>query len=144
MLKWPKTHANDAVAACLEEGEIVLPMEYILIKNHIEGGDYKQRKGKRSEIIIPTGKLFGFRKGDKIKIPEGIGFVKGKRSSGYFDIANLDGIKLHASAKIKNAQRISARTTTQVECLTLKQLTARKLEMEQQTNPVKKTKTTPQ
>ena len=26
-LKWPKTHANDAVAACLEDGEVVLDQD---------------------------------------------------------------------------------------------------------------------
>lgn len=46
---------------------------------------------------------------------EGTGFVKGKRRSGYFAIATLDGTKVHASAKAVHCRRISARSTTLTE-----------------------------
>lgn len=126
-LKWDKTHANDAVAACLEDGEIVKPMDRILIKNHMSNGDYKQTKGSHSQLSIPTRKLFGLRKGDKVLTSKGIGFIKGKRSSGYFSISDLDNNIIHASEKVKNCVRISAKTTTQIEEITLKQLTKRRI-----------------
>ena len=54
-LKWPKTHANDAVAACLnngEDGEMVQPMARILIKNHMASGDYRQTSGAHSQVRV--------------------------------------------------------------------------------------------
>ena len=125
-LHWPKTHANDAIAACLQDGELVCPMGDMLIKAHIAKGDYKQTSGKHSQLTVPTGKLFGLRKGDKVNTPRGVGFVKGKRSSGYFSIANLDGDILHASAKVAHCSRISARSTTQLEVISVKILYARR------------------
>jgi hypothetical protein len=84
-----------------------------LHKRHVSKGDYQQTKGIRSEKIIPVGKLFGLKKHDYIQTPQGIGFIKGKRSSGYFALETILGEKIHASANIKkNTVRLSARTTT--------------------------------
>lgn len=125
-LKWDKTHANDAIAICLVDGEIVKPLSNILIKKHISKGDYKQTSGSHSQLNVPTGKLFGLRKGDKVMTSKGIGFIKGKRSSGYFSISDLDNNVIHASEKVKNCIRISARTTTQVEEINLTKLILRR------------------
>jgi hypothetical protein len=130
ILKWDKTHANDAVAACLEDGELVQASPNILIKNHMARGDYKQTFGAHSQLSTPTGKLFGLRKGDKVLTTRGIGFVKGKRSTGYFSIADLDGNVIHASEKVAHCKRITARTTTQVECISVAKLVARRKEKE--------------
>jgi len=112
-LKLSKTHYNDAVAICCEDGEIVKSGNIVYFKKHISSGDYKQTRGKRSEIKIPTGKLFGLRKFDLIKTPKGIGFIKGKRSSGYFVIMDILGKAIHNSVNIKKkCIRISARKTT--------------------------------
>jgi hypothetical protein len=132
ILKWPKTHANDAVAACLADGELVQTMGHILIKNHMAAGDYKQTSGKHSQKMVPTGKLFGLRKGDKVRIPMGVGFVKGKRSTGYFSISDLDGTVIHASEKTERCERVSARSTTQIECVRLNYLLNRRKEKEVQ------------
>jgi hypothetical protein len=125
-LKWDKTHANDAVAACLKDGQIVKPMAIILIKKHISKGDYKQTFGSHSQLKIPTGKLFGLRKGDKVRTPRGIGFIKGKRSRGYFSISDLDNNVIHLTEKVQNCVRLAARTTTQVEELNLIVLISRR------------------
>ena len=58
---------------------------------------------------MPTGKLFGLRKFDLIQTSKGIGFVKGKRSSGYFAISDIHGqhelfIKLLQSQKVINEE----------------------------------------
>ncbi|AKB74802.1 hypothetical protein MSLAZ_1541 [Methanosarcina lacustris Z-7289] len=79
-------------------------------------GDYQQRTGKRSEKKMPTGKLFGLRKFDLVKTSKGIGFVKGKRSSGFFAISDLFGNKISDSVNVKKkCRRLSARSTTLVQ-----------------------------
>ena len=125
VLKWSKTHANDAVAICLEDGELVAAAATMLLKQHMAKGDYKQTSGKHGQLTVPTGKLFGLRKGDKVATSRGVGFVKGKRSTGYFTIGDLDGNILHASEKVANCRRISARSTTQTEEITLIQRATR-------------------
>lgn len=146
-LRWSKTHANDAIAVCLEDGESVTPSETILVKKHIAGGDYQQTKGIRSQIAIPTGKMFGLRKGDKVSTSRGIGFVKGKRSTGYFSIADIEGQNIHASEKVTNCKRLTARTTTQIEELTISKLNKRRktsamLKAKEQVKKAAKQKTT--
>jgi RRXRR protein/HNH endonuclease len=111
-LGWDKSHTNDAVAICLEDGEVVAPSPTGVRKRHVSKGDYQQTSGKRSEQRIPTGKLFGLRKFDLVSTPKGVGFVKGKRSSGYFAIAGLDGTPINNSAKAATCVRLAARSTT--------------------------------
>jgi hypothetical protein len=113
ILTLPKSHFNDAVAICCEDGEFVKPLDSVLYKRHVANGDYQQTKGSRSEKRIPVGKLFGFKKHDFIQTPQGTGYVKGKRSSGYFALETILGEKVHASANVKkNTVRLTARTTT--------------------------------
>jgi len=116
ILQLPKTHYNDAIAICCSDGELAEPIKTILYRKQVSKGDYQQYKGKRSEVKIPTGKLFGFRKFDKVKTPEGIGFVKGKRSSGCFVISDIFGnaFKRSYTAK-KDLERVSARKTIIME-----------------------------
>lgn len=88
----------------------------VCFKRHVVAGDYQQMRGPHSEKRIPTGKLFGVRKFDFIKTSKGIGFVKGKRSSGFFAISDLNGNMIHPSVNIKkNCERLIARTTTLIE-----------------------------
>ena len=110
LLGLPKEHYNDAIAICCEGAEIKENTVKILFRKCVSKGDYRQTNGSRSEKRIPTGKLFGLRKYDKVKTPFGIGFVKGKRSSGYFAIANIKDEVLSASCNVKkNVRRVSAR-----------------------------------
>jgi 5-methylcytosine-specific restriction endonuclease McrA len=111
-LHWPKSHFADAVAICCHDTQSLKPEPCLYRKRHIAKGDYQQTSGKRSEKRIPTGKLFKFRKFDLIKTSAGRGFVKGKRSSGRFSISELDGTVIHPSVNVRNAVRISARTST--------------------------------
>jgi hypothetical protein len=116
ILQLPKTHYNDAIAICYSDGELAEPIKTILYRKQVSKGDYQQYKGKRPEVKIPTGKLFGFRKFDKVKTPEGIGFIKGKRSSGCFVISDIFGnvFKKSYNAK-KDLERVSARKTIIME-----------------------------
>jgi len=116
VLKLPKTHWSDAIAICCVEGEYVDPDGIVYYKKHVSKGDYQQTKGNHSEKKIPTGKLFGFRKFDYIQTPKGIGFIKGKRSTGFFAISDLAGKAISGSVCIKkNCNRLNARTTTLIE-----------------------------
>jgi len=116
ILQLPKTHYNDAVAICCEESEIVDLSPVVYFKKHVSKGDYRQTNGKSSEKKIPTGKLFGFRKFDYVQTSKGIGFIKGKRSTGFFAISDLDGKSINASVNIKkDCLRLNARTTTLIE-----------------------------
>ena len=118
ILKLPKTHINDAVSiCCLNKKEIELNNIYYL-KKHVPHGDYRQTNGKQSEKRIPTKKLFGLRKFDLIKTPKGTGFVKGKRTRGFFIIFSLDGTVAGLSVNVKKeCKRISARKTVLIEFL---------------------------
>ena len=118
ILKLPKTHYNDAIVICLTEGELVKQSDTIYYKKHVAHGDYQQTKGKRSEKKIPTSKLFGLRKFDLIKTIKGIGFVKGKRSTGFFVISDLNGNIISPSVNVKkNCNRLTARTTTLIQMI---------------------------
>ena len=116
LLQLPKTHHYDAVAICYKEGEIVDLLSTVYLKKHVSKGDYQQTKGSRSEKRIPTGKLFGLRKFDHIKTSKGAGFIKGKRSTGFFAISDLDGNMIHSAVNVKrDCVRLKARTTTLTE-----------------------------
>ncbi len=107
-----KTHYNDAVAICLKDGEMVSLLDYVFKKRCVSQGDYKQTSGARSEKIVPTGKLFGLRKFDLISTSKGVGFVKGKRSSGYFAISDISGKSITDSVNVKSmVSRLSSRKT---------------------------------
>ena len=109
----PKSHANDAVAICCRDGETVRLDDVLYLKRHVAAGDYQQTKGVRSEKRIPTGKLFGLRKHDLVRTEKGTGFVKGKRSTGFFALETIDGETLTPSVNVKKATtRLAARTTT--------------------------------
>jgi len=118
ILLLPKTHYYDAVAICCEDGDFVKRCSTVFHKRHVARGDYQQTKGVRSEKRIPVGKLFGLKKHDFVQTPQGTGFVKGKRSSGYFALETILGEKIHASANVKkNTIRLKARTTTLIQIM---------------------------
>lgn len=111
ILKLTKTHFNDAIAICCG-GNTPKLLNYYFIKRNVSKGDYQLCKGSRGEKKIPVGKLFGFRKFDLIKTPKGVGFIKGKRSSGFFDISDIFGNSLCNSVNVKKeCSRLSARKT---------------------------------
>ena len=112
----PKTHCNDAVAICCPEGPLVNTLGSVLYKRHVAAGDYRQTTGKRSENRIPTGKLFGLRKFDSVKTPKGVGFIKGKRSTGFFTLCDIANTTIVSSANVKKyCTRLAARTTTLIK-----------------------------
>lgn len=116
-LRLPKSHINDAIAICCEDGEVVeVVAGNVYTKRHVNKGDYQQTTGKHSQKRIPTGKLFGLRKFDLIQTVKGIGFITGKRRTGYFALGTIDGMHLTGSVNIKtNCVRLTARNTTLIQ-----------------------------
>jgi hypothetical protein len=49
---------------------------------------------------------------DLVSTPKGVGFVKGKRSSGSFAIAELDGTPINNRVRAATCVRLAARSTT--------------------------------
>lgn len=116
-LGFTKKHYVDAVCIA-SQGETVRTNTKYFAKRLVSKGDYQQTKGIRSEKSIPTGKSHGLRKFDQIysKSKKILGFVKGKRSSGYFAISDIFGKAIHNSLNIKNAcKRIAARKLTLIK-----------------------------
>jgi len=114
VLKLDKNHHFDAVAIC-GQSDITLS-DSVFYKKHVSGGDYQQTNGSMSEKKIPTGKLFGLRKFDLVKTDKGIGFIKGKRSSGYFALMDIFNNIVTTSVNVRNnCKRLVARTTTLIQ-----------------------------
>jgi len=120
ILHLTKTHYNDAIAICCNDGEILEDNNYYFIKKNTAKGDYQQTKGIRSERKIPTGKLFGFKKFDKVLTRNGIGFIKGKRSSGAFEVSDIFGNRIGKTHNAKKyLKRISARKNYMMEVISV-------------------------
>ena len=113
-----KEHYNDAIAIAnlnnVEETgslNIVFLTDSVLYKRCVSSGDYQQSKGVRSEQRINTGKIKGFRKFDKVKYLGKEYFIKGRMSTGYAILMDIDNNKvdLKPMPKFTNMNRIQGR-----------------------------------
>lgn len=119
ILGFPKTHAIDALLASCEIGEVVDLETSYYQKRLVSQGDYQQTSGAHSQQKIPTGKLFGLRKFDLVQTQKGTGFVKGKRSTGFFTISDISGGVISDSVNVKkSAKRLAARKTVLIQKIT--------------------------
>lgn len=117
LMSLPKEHFLDAVAiAALDNirntGFISVNFQTSLLrKKCVSDGDYQQSKGVRSEQPIQTGKIIGYRKFDKVKYLDGEYFIKGRMSTGYAILMDINGNKvpLKPIPKFDKMQRLSAR-----------------------------------
>jgi len=114
----PKEHYYDAVAiACLNNIknygliDANFKTKNIILKKCIADGDYQQTKGIRSEQRIPTGKIQGFRKFDKVRYMGKEYFIKGRMSTGYAILMDIHGNKVNLKPipKFNKMKRVSAR-----------------------------------
>ena len=113
-----KEHYNDAITiaslnnientGCLNVRYLI---DNIIYKKCISKGDFQQNKGIRSEQKIPTGKIQGFRKFDKVKYLGKEYFIKGRMSTGYAVLMDIQGnkIDLKPIPKFNKMKRIQAR-----------------------------------
>jgi hypothetical protein len=117
LMNLPKEHYNDAVAiACLNNivGSGLLntkPLDSLILKKHVPKGDYQQTKGIRSEQKLPTAKIQGFRKFDKVEYLGKEYLIKGRMATGYAILVDIDGnkIDLKPIPKFSRMKRLSAR-----------------------------------
>ena len=116
-LSLPKEHYFDAVAIAFlgnirNIGLISVDFQSNLLrKKCVPDGDYQQTKGIRSEQRLQTSKIMGFRKFDKVKYLGREYFIKGRMSTGYTILMDIDGnkIPLKPIPKFDKMVRISAR-----------------------------------
>ena len=120
LMDLPKEHYYDAVAiACLDniQNDGLISVDFktknIIFKKCVADGDYQQTKGVRSEQRIPTGKIQGFRKFDKVIYLGKEYFIKGRMSTGYAILMDIEGNKVNLKPipKFSKMERVSARKT---------------------------------
>jgi 5-methylcytosine-specific restriction endonuclease McrA len=111
LFELPKEHYIDAVVIACQGNPVTFKTDNVIYKRCVSKGDYQQTKGIRSEKKIPTGKLFGFRKFDKVKYLGKEYFIKGRMSTGFAILMGIDNIKLSLKPipKFSKMERIAGR-----------------------------------
>ena len=123
----PKGHYMDAVAIASRGNDVRFKTGTIIFKKCIAKGDYQQTKGVRSQQRIPTGKIQGFRKFDKVKYLGDEYFIKGRMSTGYAILMDIEGNKIDFSnapkgmktPKMTNMTRVSGRKSWIIQAKTI-------------------------
>ena len=124
-LNLKKNHYIDACVIA-SGGVEFKPLDVIFYKRRVSKGDYKLARGSRGEQKLPTGKIWGFRKFDKVKYFKIAYFIKGRMSKGgYVTLMDIFGNQIdfsympkgYRTPKLSNCERVSARKT----CLCSKQ-----------------------
>lgn len=117
LLNLPKEHYMDAIVIACQGKFVNFTNNAILFKKCISSGDYQQSQGVRSEKRIPTCKINGFRKFDKVKYLGNEYFIKGRMSTGYAILMDITGAKIEfrnvpkgmKTPKMVNMKRVSSR-----------------------------------
>lgn len=123
----PKEHYMDAIAIASEGSNISFKTDVVMLKKCISKGDYQQTKGVRSQQRIPTGKIQGFRKFDKVKYLGNEYFIKGRMSTGYAILMDIERNKIDFSEapkgmktpKMANMTRINGRKSWIIQAKTI-------------------------
>lgn len=113
-----KEHYYDACTIATQ-GDAFTVKSNLYKKKCVSDGDFQKTKGIRSEQAIVTDKICGFRKYDKVRYFGREYFIKGRMSTGYAVLMDIDGNKADFSAmpkgyktpKMANMQRMEARST---------------------------------
>ena len=121
-----KEHYYDACVIATQ-GDAFTIRSSLYKKKCAADGDFQKAKGVRSEQSITTGKICGFRKFDKIRYFGNEYFIKGRMSTGYAILMDIDGSKVDFSSmpkgfktpKLSNCKRITARTSQMVQELAI-------------------------
>lgn len=122
-----KDHHFDACIIAAGTKSVVMKTKIVYLKKAISRGDFQQTKGIRSEQPITTGKICGFRKYDKVKYFGKEYFIKGRMSTGYAVLMNMNGEKADFSylprgfktPKLSNCKRGTARTSQMVQAVAI-------------------------
>lgn len=116
----PKDHHLDACVIASGLNPISIKTNLLYSKKAVSKGDYQQTKGIRSEQRLSTGKICGFRKFDKVRYFGKEYFIKGRMSTGYAILMDINGKKIDFSTmpkgyktpKLSNCIRVASRKTT--------------------------------
>ena len=101
-------------------------LDVIYYKRRVSKGGYKLARGIRGEQKLPTGKICGFKKFDKVEYFNNEYFVESRKSSGFATLMDILGNTIDFSympkgmktPKLSNCKRISARRS----CLCISQI----------------------
>ena len=118
-----KDHHLDACVIASGGNPFDFVTNVIFAKKNVAKGDYQKTKGIRSEQSITTGKIQGFKKFDKVKYFNKEYFIKGRMSSGYAILMDIEGNKVDFSSmpkgmkipKLNNCTRVSARNSILID-----------------------------
>ena len=88
-LNLPKGHYIDACVIA-SGGKKFKQLNWLFKKRRVPKQNRKLCNGIRGEKRIPTGKVFGFRRFDKVKYLKEICFIKGRRSRGDFVLMDIN------------------------------------------------------
>ena len=92
-------------------------LDVIYRKRRVSKGDYQVTRGIQGKQKLPTGKIYGFRKFDKVEYLGKVYFIRGRMSSGFAGLMNIFGDEAdfsfmprgYKTPKLSNCKRISAR-----------------------------------
>lgn len=109
----PKEHVFDAEVIATRGQQPIFQTTTLLVKRCVPDGDYQQTKGERGEQRIPTGKIGGFRKFDKVRYLGQDYFIKGRMATGYAILMDIRGntVALKPIPKFEKMERVSARSS---------------------------------
>lgn len=124
-LRLEKDHYIDACVIA-SGGLEFKELDVIFYKRRVSKGDYRLARGIRGEQKLPTRKICGFRKFDKVRYLGKEYFIKGRMSCGLAVLMNMFGEKVDFSdmskgfktPKLSNCKRISARRS----CLCIRKI----------------------
>lgn len=113
-----KQHFYDACTIATQ-GKAFTVKSNLYRKKCIPDGDFQKSKGVRSERPIITDKIRGFRKFDKVRYLGQEYFIKGRMSTGYVVLMDINGTKADFSSmpkgfktpKMANLKRLEARSS---------------------------------
>lgn len=88
-LDLPKEHYIDACVIA-SGGEKFKQLDWLFKKRRVAKQNRKLCNGIRGEKRLPTGKMFGFKRFDKVKYLKEVCFIKGRRTSGGFVLMDID------------------------------------------------------
>ncbi len=112
----PKSHLNDAFVIAGANGQQRAAVSYLGVFARRQ--NRKLFKGVRSHIRNTSPQARGWRRGDRVRLPDGTkGFIYGLRSSGYFDVRRLNGQVLSHSISWKKLQRLEGARTLRIEAV---------------------------
>ena len=124
-LRLEKDHYIDACVIA-SGGLEFKELDVIFYKRRVSKGDYRLARGIRGEQKLPTCKICGFRKFDKVRYLGKEYFIKGRMSCGLTILMNINGNKVDFSfmprglktPKLSNLERVSARRS----CLCIRKI----------------------